>query len=584
MQTTVRQKRILTAEAALRFLERVLGILITLCLGVLAIRASVRLEDRWDTFMYHLPFAAVRGGLNIPYEMNDKWALAFQGFPPLAHWVQGLFWRVTGSMNATGVVNYVAFVSFLAVCHRKLGAPFYLVAAIALTAPLVLIHTTVSYVDLFGNSWLALGAVCLFYAYYFEKTDELWVLGCGTLALAAATWTKYQLVAPVALFIPMYMVVYRPAVFRRHSGRWRPLFWILAVTLIAAAPYLSNWVRFGSPFWPVEVPWFEDLLGLTSDPAVLGDYEQLPPPYLGSSQYELFFRSLFEIGHPHHYPDRHRWIIDQGNAWVAFRSGGFWNVSVLAYLLMAAVLLLTVKPKKGVVVILAGVSTLLLVSVLPQSHELRYYLFIPLAWAGIIGCLYREVRDQRVVLGLGVLLTVLSLFVYVSRINLPYYRIERIGYAEIAEKWHVDSWWGRLRSGIRYCAVDVPPMGLLMTGPTLSEFQIIDRSREELCPENTEHIGNTARSRALSEMMSEALDLIYKDADYDQAIAILNRMLGILPTHFGAMWQTAVAVERSGRTDKAIEAWRRVVDEAAAKGYPGVDTARARLDALQDPK
>lgn len=578
------QRRTITAVTALRYLELALSILISVCLAVLAVRAAVRLEDRWDTFMYHLPFAAIRGGLDIPYEMSDKMVLLFQSFPPLANFAQGLLWRVTGSVNATGVVNYLAFFSFLAVCQRKLGAPFYLVAAIALTAPLVLIHASVSYVDLFGNSWLALGIVCLFFAYYFDKTDDRGVLAAGLLGLAAAAWTKFQLVPLVALFIPMYLVVYRPVNFRFDSGQRKSLFWILAITLLAAAPYLSNWARFGNPFWPVDVPWFGEILGLTQNGAYMISTNQVPPPYINHSQFELFIRSLFEIGHPHEYPHRQRWIIDQGNAWVAFRSGGFWNVSVVAYLLMAAILLLTVKPKKGIMVIVAGIATLLLVSVLLQSHELRYYLFIPLVWAGIIGILYTETRRHHVLLSIGVLITALSLFTYVSRINLSYYQIERIGFTEIATKWGANRWWPQLRTGIRYCAVDVVPMGMMMTGPTMREFYIIERSREDLCPQDTVHIGNTAGGTSLADMMNQALDLIYRKGNYAEALRILSRILEILPTHFGAMWQRAEALERFGEPDNAVEAWGVVIEEATAKGYGDLASAKARLAALQNRK
>ena len=74
------------------------------------------------------------------------------------------------------------------------------------------------------------------------------------------------------------------------------------------------------------------------------------------------FHSLFEIGHPHEYEHRHRWIIDQGNAWIAFRAGGFWNVSVVAYLLLACAVSIWIKPRKGLVVSLAGLGMLLLLS------------------------------------------------------------------------------------------------------------------------------------------------------------------------------------------------------------------------------
>src|ERR1700680_3823688 len=61
----------------------VCAVVATLALVDLAVRSAMRLEIRWDTFSYHLPFAAIRGGLWIPYDMNDTIRPLFEGFPPL---------------------------------------------------------------------------------------------------------------------------------------------------------------------------------------------------------------------------------------------------------------------------------------------------------------------------------------------------------------------------------------------------------------------------------------------------------------------------------------------------------------------
>ena len=206
------------------------------CLVVLAIRAALRLDGRWDTPLYHLPFAAAYGGLNISYVMSGRIAMAFQGFPPLAHFLQGWLWRLTGSVNATGVINFLAFVTLLAISQRKLKAPFYLFAAIALTTPLVLIHLTVSYVDLFGNSWLALGLLCLFHAYYFERTFDRSILFIGLAGLTAAACTKFQLVPVVAVCLLLYLVVYRLIPIRSDTRQKQVLLWILLAVLLAAVP------------------------------------------------------------------------------------------------------------------------------------------------------------------------------------------------------------------------------------------------------------------------------------------------------------------------------------------------------------
>jgi hypothetical protein len=381
-----------TLRAALRYLQYAFAALMICCLATLAIRAALRLDGRWDTPLYHLPFAAAYGGLDIPYLMSERIALAFQGFPPLAHFVQGLLWRLSGSVNATGVVNFLAFMVLLTICQRKFKAPFYLFSAIALTAPLVLIHLTVSYVDLFGNSWLALGLLCLFHASYFEQTSDRSILCIGLTGLIAAAWTKFQLVPIVGICLLLYLLVYRPIPFKRDVRNQHMMRWIMLAGLVAALPYIKNWLVYGNPFWPVPIPLLSEYFPYSREFLQPLPWANSPPPLEGRYQSIKFFHSLFEIGHPHEYPHRERWIIDQGNAWIAFRSGGFWNVAAVAYLTLTAALSVWIKPRKGVAVSLTGLAMLLLVSVLPQSHELRYYLFIPLVWAGVIASLYPSIQ------------------------------------------------------------------------------------------------------------------------------------------------------------------------------------------------
>jgi len=183
-----------------------------------------------------------------------------------------------------------------------------------------------------------------------------------------------------------------------------------------------------------------------------------------------------------------------------------------------------------------------------------------------------------------VLITALSLFTYVSWLNLPYYKIERIGYADIAKKPGADRLWPYLQAGVRYCAVGVAPFGMVLTGPTMSEYYIIDRSQENLCPENTVHIGSRNTKTPFDQMMGEAVDLIYGEGDYTQAIELLNRVLQIAPRHYGALWQRAVALTRSGQTEEAIEAWETVVYEARVNGYSDLAEAYHRLTRLKKPE
>src|SRR6187431_2601866 len=119
-------------------------------LAVLSIRALIRLDSGFDAVWYHLPFAAFRAGIPVPYDIarGDTSFLYLQGFPPLADLAQGSLWKLTGVITSVQLVNLLALMAFVGYCRWALGCAGWLVAMVALTAPLVAIHSTAGDVDL----------------------------------------------------------------------------------------------------------------------------------------------------------------------------------------------------------------------------------------------------------------------------------------------------------------------------------------------------------------------------------------------------------------------------------------------------
>jgi hypothetical protein len=463
--------------------------LAVLALGDLAVRSALRLNLRWDTFAYHLPYAALHGGLPIPYEMNDLVRPAFDAYPVLPELVQGVLWRLTGSMNATGVVNYIALAMFLAYARLALGAPLGLVALGALTAPLVIIHASSSYVDLFGNAFLAIGLCSCLALYLAPERARRAIVWGAPLALAAAAWSKY-LLAPIAgvAFALFAALSLRTSPIAGLS-RSRVASYLGLIGLLAAAPYLKNLIVFGNPFWPLRLPLIGDWFPYTND-ALRGAIRERPPVMRSTSQLELFLRSLFEIDQPTSYPNRLRWIIDQGSTVEGFRMGGFWGVAAVVYAIVVPCMLVICHGKRGWAASAMVLGTLALAGCLPQSHELRYYLFIPLTGAGCVGLLFRRLESAAPHAAMGLLTVVLGLFIHMGLENLPHYAIDRVDHVDAARAWRAAEWWPKLRGGETYCAVDMMPIGILLTGPTLSQYTIVDRSRPELCPTGSRIIQN----------------------------------------------------------------------------------------------
>ncbi|MFC1751790.1 hypothetical protein ACFL96_00140 [Thermoproteota archaeon] len=465
---------------------------ISAALGILGVRAVMKLCVYWDTVMYHLPFAALRGNLNIPYTMPQRLQDLYNGFPPLPHLIQGLLWRITGSVNATNVINYIAFISFLAFCHIKLKAKFWITGLIALTAPMILIHTTVNYVDLFSNSLLAIGICACIYMVLFNKTKDTRLLIWAAAGFTLTAWSKFQLVPVSFLFLFLLLSyvmvsVIRPQKLQKPISRLKKLILnrhihilILAI-LITAIPYLKNITKYKNPFWPVKLPVLSSLFPYTFDTDSNSD-AQKPRALKHLPQPLLFLHSLFEINHPTRYEHRERWTIDQGVAVIAFRMGGYWYMAVIINLISILVFALVFDPKKGAGLIAFHLLLLAFTSCLPQSHELRYYMFLPLSWAATIGMLFPCFKQTYFKTSIAVLVLYLVLFGWMVKENTAHYKIQKETWQTAAKKWNAAPWWPYLKPNYTYCIVGMEPIGILLTGPTHSEFKIIEKKDISACP------------------------------------------------------------------------------------------------------
>ncbi|MGK7880620.1 MAG: hypothetical protein AB4060_11035, partial [Crocosphaera sp.] len=80
-----------------------------------------------DAFMYHIPFAARIWGIISPeqftFEKNIEHRLL--GFPLLANWFQGLFWKVFQRPEATNLLCYFSLLTFIAYLKFYVKIPFY---------------------------------------------------------------------------------------------------------------------------------------------------------------------------------------------------------------------------------------------------------------------------------------------------------------------------------------------------------------------------------------------------------------------------------------------------------------------------
>jgi hypothetical protein len=335
----------------------------------LVVAACHDVSKAWDVWYYHLPFAGRLVGL------LDEGAFAFghanqaryDGFPLLGELVQGVLWRVTGRPECTSLFALAALPALAWFLKRLFGVAPHVALIAFLAIPLVQIHATAGYVDLPANACVTMLALLAYRQLVHRGAPTLKVLAGATALAAAAANIKFQLV-PVVIAAAAVLAV---TAARRAPGRGARLALVaVALPLVLATP-IKNVIRHGNPVWPVEL----HVLG-RSLPHVEGAYASSPrwledvprPVRWGASVLELGLEPI---------ASHHRWSIDQ---WTppsepGYRMGGFFGayaVVNLAGLIAAA--LVSRSRESRIAAAFAGGATVV-ASLMPQSHELRYYLF-----------------------------------------------------------------------------------------------------------------------------------------------------------------------------------------------------------------
>ena len=113
-------------------------------------------------------------------------------------------------------------------------------------------------------------------------------------------------------------------------------------------------------------------------------------------------------------------------------------------------------------------------------------------------------------------------------------------------------------------------------------WQTVLRNAQAIHDTTTEH---TAQARlaapdtaSQAAMMALGLDLMYRQNNPSAAADEFRKVLSKNPTHYGATYQLATALDRSGRGTEARALWEKVLGMAQTyKDTKTAETARARL-------
>jgi len=377
---------------AQRIASRALAGAAALLVASLAVAAWHDVSKAWDTWSYHLPFAARLTGIvdGSTYVFGRGNQARFDGFPLFGEVLQGVLWRLTGRPECASFVSMLAVPGLAWFLARTFGVRVHLTVLALLAIPLVQIHATGCYVDLPANTAATALLLLAYRQVVRREPPSLRTLGAAAALAAATANTKFQLV-PVVLAASAVLVA---TSLRAGSERRSRLFLVaLAVPFVLATP-LKNLALHGNPVWPVELRMFGRSLphfetAYASSPVWL---ENAPRPL-------RFAASVLEMGlRP--IASHARWSLDQ---WTppnepGYRMGGFFHAYVVVNVALLAAAALVKRTRESRVGVAFVIGLTALTSALPQSHELRYYLYWMLFLCAVNLTLWA--REAPVVTGL----------------------------------------------------------------------------------------------------------------------------------------------------------------------------------------
>ncbi|PSB10824.1 hypothetical protein C7B62_07800 [Pleurocapsa sp. CCALA 161] len=352
------------------------GVALVLIVAIL-LKAVLDVDNNYDPGWYHIPFAGRIWGI-LPRSMfigDEKWfEPRFDGFPLLAHFLQGFFWRITGRMQSTNLVSFLSVIGYLFFLKKFFRVPLYLSAIALFSIPLVLTHASTSFVDLLGNIGTSI-LVMMSYRFYQNQQlptkSELFVAFLGA-AIAVNTKTQLQPLVFVILIITGIRLCW---LWRRHQVAVKQLIKIVTVALLASviifASPIKNTVLYGNPLYPIKIQIAGKVL----------NHKLSPEAYEEGNRQLNWLKSVLDINTPI------AWTADQWSDEVERnRRGGFFGAYVLFnFLLLLGFFVRELIQNKSVpksdrsqsakLALLTAIAMSLPPLNFPQSHELRYFMY-----------------------------------------------------------------------------------------------------------------------------------------------------------------------------------------------------------------
>lgn len=358
--------------------ETFLKLVALIILSSIFLKAIIDIDTNYDTWWYQLPFAARIWGI-VPPEMylaENSIEYRFEGFPLLANFLQGFFWRITQRVQSANLVCFGSLILYLYFLKAYCRVSLYLSAIALLAIPTVITHATSCFVDLPGNIAVSIVVMVTYLLYQRQQLPTRRDLLIICLAAAAAVNIKPQL-QPLTFIILCFTGLRIVWLHFQLTPKFKP--WLIKavpITLIACllifATPVKNIALYGNPFYPVKV----QVAGIVLN------HKLTPATYQEGSRPQKWLNSVLEINTPPW------WSADQwngGDERYMDRGGGFFGAYVIFNLVLLLFLFLHEKFNKTAsktdftrattTAIIFVVAMSIIPANFPQSHELRYFMF-----------------------------------------------------------------------------------------------------------------------------------------------------------------------------------------------------------------
>jgi hypothetical protein len=425
-----------------------------------------------DAFMYHIPFAARIWGIIPPerYAFEYYTEHRFLGFPLLSHVLQGFFWKIFQRPEATNLLCFSSLILLLVFLKNYLKIPFYLATVTLLAVPMVHMHAARSYIDLPGNVCVSILVLMTYLLYANRITVSPKNLLVIILSAAGAANSKHQFV-PVVFFILCFVFAILFFKTIANNENRKVIFWNLLrlticsflASLLIFATSVKNILIHQNPFYPVKVEIAGIVLNHTEAPPdfMHESLRKLPPPI-------RWARSVLEINA---FDDRRPWRWTLGMDFIAwteprFGVGGYFGAYVIFNLLLSIYLCWQNWGKETKVAAVLMPMMSLFTSVLPQSYELRYYMYWAIVFVSLNAYLVCHSKSQSIVNppNLGLVATGFML-VFAHQTHFFYTKPEFSSFAEQVQRTDITDrqFFDQIQDGDRVCIVGKAPHTFLYT-------------------------------------------------------------------------------------------------------------------------